>query len=74
MAWIGAGGPTVKDWLTGSNASRGANLEGLIRSSEAVCERMMIRTGRLPIANRQSLEALQGHLTSLIEAIGTVLA
>jgi hypothetical protein len=74
MAWTGAGERTVKGWLTGSNAPRGVHLEGLLRSSEAVYERMMVRTGRRPIANRQSLEALQGQLTSLIDAIGIVLA
>ena len=74
MAWTGAGERTVKGWLTGSNAPRGVHLEGLIRSSEAVYEGMMVRTGRRPLANRQSLEVLQERLTSLIDAIGTALA
>jgi hypothetical protein len=74
MAWTGAGERTVKGWLTGSNAPRGVHLEGLLRSSEAVYEHMMIRTGRRPIANRQSLEELHGRLTSLADAIGTALA
>ena len=57
--------------MAGSNASRVVHLEGLLRSSEAVYERMMVRPADGLIANRQSLEALQGHLTSLMDAIGT---
>jgi hypothetical protein len=50
------------------------HFESLIRSSEAVYERMMIGTGRRPMAHRQSLEALQGQLTKMADAIETVLA
>ncbi len=74
MAWTGAGERTVKEWLAGSNAPRAFQLERLFRSSEVVYERMMIRAGRRPVANRQTLEALKGQLSSLNNAIDAALA
>jgi len=74
MAWTGAGERTVKEWLAGSNAPRAFQLERLFRSSEAVYERVMIRTGRRPAVNRQSLEALREQLTGLAGAIDAALA
>src|SRR5436190_18405205 len=63
MAWTGAGERTVKEWLAGSNAPRAFQLESLFRSSQAVYERVMLRTGRKPVVNRQRLEAIRGQLT-----------
>jgi hypothetical protein len=74
MAWTGAGERTVKEWLAGSNAPRAFQLECLIRSSEVVYERVMIRTGRKPVVNRQRLEAVRGQLTGLAGAIDAALA
>lgn len=74
MAWTGAGERTVKEWLAGSNAPRAFQLECLFRSSEAVYERVMFRTGRRPAVNRQSLEALREQLTGLAAAIDAALA
>jgi hypothetical protein len=74
MAWTGAGERTVKGWLAGSSGPSGEHLEGLLRSSEAVYERLMLRAGRRPIANRQSLEALRGQITGLADAIDAALA
>jgi hypothetical protein len=73
MAWTGAGERTVKEWLAGSNAPRAFQLESLFRSSEAVYERVMIRTGRKPVVNRHRLEAVRGQLTGLAEAIDAAL-
>ena len=73
MAWTGAGERTVKEWLAGSNAPRAFQLECLIRSSDVVYERMMVRTGRRPITSRQSLEALREHFTSIAKAIDAAL-
>lgn len=74
MAWTDAGERTVKGWLTGSNAPRGAHLDSLFRSSEAVYERMIVRAGRRPIANRQSLETLKERIIGLADAIDAALA
>src|SRR5690349_4215425 len=74
MAWTGAGERTVKGWLAGSNAPRAFQLERLVRSSEAVYERVMTRTGRKPVVNRQRLEAVRGQLTGLLGAIDAALA
>lgn len=74
MAWTGAGERTVKEWLAGSNAPRAFQLECLIRSSELVYERIMIRTGRRSVVNREGLEALRGQLTGLVVAIDAALA
>jgi len=51
MGWTGAGERTVKGWLAASYAPRAFQLECLFRSSEAVYERIAIRTGRVPIVN-----------------------
>src|SRR5690242_13310131 len=56
MAWTGAGERTVKEWLAGSNAPRAFQLECLLRSSEAVYRRIMLRTGRQPAVTRYRLE------------------
>ena len=74
MAWTGAGERTVKEWLAGSNAPRAFQLECLFRSSEAVYERMLTRTGRRPVANRRALEALKGKLSNFNDAIDAALA
>jgi hypothetical protein len=74
MAWTGAGERTVKAWLADSNAPRAFQLECLIRSSEVVYERLMVRTGRKPVANCEGLEALKGELIGLVEAIENALA
>jgi membrane protein required for beta-lactamase induction len=74
MAWTGAGERTVKAWLADSNAPRAFQLECLIRSSEVVYERLMVRTGRKPVVNCEGLEALRGELIGLVEAIENALA
>ncbi len=74
MAWTGAGERTVKDWLADSNGPSGLHLEGLLGSFEAVYERLMIRTGRMPIVNRQGLEVLRAQITGLAAAIDAALA
>lgn len=73
MAWTGAGERTVKGWLTGSNTPRGVHLDGLFRSSEAVFGRMMVRAGRGPFVDRQSLEALREQLAGAIRTLDAVL-
>jgi hypothetical protein len=73
MAWTGAGERTVKEWLAGSNAPRAFQVECLMRSSDLVYERLIIRTGRKPVVNRAGLEALRAHLTGLVGAIDTAL-
>ena len=73
MAWTGAGERTVKGWLAGSNGPSGHYLEGLLRSSEAVYWQVMLRTGRAPMASRQGLEALRGHVTAFVEALDATL-
>lgn len=73
MAWTGASERTVKGWLSGSSGPSGLYLEGLVRSSEAVYELLMIRTGRSRIVSRQNLEALKGQISGLIEAIDATL-
>jgi hypothetical protein len=74
MAWTGAAERTVKGWLAGSNAPRAFQLECLFRSSEAVFERLMTRTGRTRVVSRQSLEALREQITGLTEAVEATLA
>lgn len=73
MAWTGAGERTVKEWLAGSNAPRAFQVECLMRSSDLVYERLIIRTGRKPVVNREDLKALKAHLTGLVGAIDTAL-
>lgn len=73
MAWTGAGERTVKEWLAGSNAPRAFQVERLMRSSELVYERLMVRTGRKPVVNREGLEALRGQLTKLVGEIDAAL-
>lgn len=73
MAWTGASERTVKGWLAGSNGPSGAHMEGLLRSSQAVYERLMTRTGRGPIVSRQGLEALREKIAGLTEAIDAAL-
>lgn len=73
MAWTGAGERTVKGWLAGSNGPSGHHLEGLLRSSEAVYREVMLRTGRAPMASRQGLEALRGHVTAFVESLDATL-
>jgi hypothetical protein len=74
MSWTGAGERTVKEWLAGSNAPRAFQLESLFRSSEAVYQRIMLRTGRQPIVTRHKLETVRGQLSGLVEALDTALA
>jgi len=74
MAWTGAGERTVKGWLAGSSGPSGVYLEALLRSSEAVYERLMTRTGRRPIVSNQRLAALREQITGLTEAIDAALA
>ena len=74
MAWTGAGERTVKEWLAGSNAPRAFQVECLMRASGLVYERLMARTGRRPVVNREGLEALRGQLTGLVGAIDIILA
>lgn len=74
MGWTGAGERTVKEWLAASYAPCAFRLECLFRSSEAVYERIAIRTGRVPIVNRERLEAVRGQLTGLAGAIDAALA
>jgi hypothetical protein len=56
MGWTGAGERTVKEWLAGSNAPRAFQLECLFRSSEAVYQRIMLRTGRQPVVTNRLAE------------------
>jgi hypothetical protein len=74
MAWTGAGERTVKEWLAGTYAPRSFQLECLFRSSEAVYARVMARTGRKAIVNRERLEAIRGQLTDLAGAINAALS
>src|SRR5258708_16642736 len=74
MAWTGAGERTVKGWLAGSYAHRAFQLESLFRSSEAVYERMMNRSGRKVIVNRAELMAIKAQLTWLAGAIDAALS
>jgi hypothetical protein len=74
MSWTGAGERTVKEWLAGSNAPRAFQLESLFRSSEAVYQRIMLRTGRQPVVTRHKLEAVRGQLSGLAEALDAALA
>lgn len=73
MAWTGAGERTVKEWLAGSNAPRAFQVECLMRSSDLIYERLMVRTGRKPVVNRESLKALKEQLTRLAEEIDAAL-
>ena len=73
MAWTGAGERTVKGWVSGSNGPSGQHLESLLRSSEPVYVRVMLRAGRRLAANRQSLEALRQQLAGATQAIDAVL-
>jgi len=73
MGWTGASERTVKGWLSGSSGPSGVHLERLVRSSEAVYQRLMARTGRRPAVNRRTLTALRRQITGLIEAIDAVL-
>lgn len=73
MAWTGAGERTVKEWLAGSNAPRAFQVECLMRSSDLVYERLIIRSGRKPVVNREGLEALRRQLTGVVGAIDTAL-
>lgn len=74
MAWTGAGERTVKGWLGGANGPSGEHLEGLLRSSEVVYTKVMIRAGRHLPVNRQSLEVLKTQLDSLSGAIDSDLS
>lgn len=74
MSWTGAGERTVKEWLAGSNAPRAFQLESLFRSSEAVYQRIMLRTGRQAIVTRHKLETVRGQLSGLAEALDAALA
>jgi hypothetical protein len=74
MSWTGAGERTVKEWLAGSNAPRAFQLESLFRSSGAVYQRIMLRTGRQPVVTRHKLEAVRGQLSGLAEALDAALA
>ncbi len=74
MAWTGAGERTVKEWLAGTNAPRAFQLEFLMRSSDLIYARLMARTGRTPVVNREGLEALRGQLTGLLGAIDAALS
>ena len=73
MAWTGAGERTVKGWLAGASGPTGVHLEGLLRSSEAVYERLLLRAGRRPLVSRQSLESLKRQIAGLAEAIDAAL-
>src|SRR4051812_10300908 len=68
MAWTGAGERTVKEWLAGSKAPRAFQVERLMRSSDLVYERLVVRTGRRPAVNRKSLNALRAQLAGLLGA------
>jgi hypothetical protein len=74
MAWTGAEERTVKGWLGGANGPTGEHLEGLLRSSEVVYTKVMIRTGRHLPVNRQSPEVLKTQLDSLSRAIDGALS
>lgn len=74
MAWTGAGERTVKGWLAGANGPSGPHLEGLLRSSEVVYRRVMLRTGRAPIVNRLGLEVLRGQAKELLGALDAALS
>jgi hypothetical protein len=74
MSWTGAGERTVKGWLRGSNGPSGEHLECLLRSSEAVYTKVMLRTGRHLPVTRQSLAVLKMQLNSLSGAIDAALA
>lgn len=73
MAWTGAGERTVKEWLAGSTAPRAFQVECLMRSSDLVYERLMVRTGRRPVVSRESLKALKEQVTRLVEEIDAAL-
>lgn len=73
MAWTGAGERTVKGWLAGTSGPSGVYLEALLRSSEAVYERLMTRTGRRPVVSSQRLGVLRAQITGLLDAIDTAL-
>jgi len=73
MGWTGAGERTVKGWLAGTSGPRGMHLERLLRASEPVYQRLMVRTGRRPVVNRRSLAALRRQIIGLVEAIDAAL-
>jgi len=73
MAWTGAGERTVKGWLAASNAPRAFQLECLLRSSDAVYERISVRSGRLPVLNRDGLRTVRKQAKQLVEAIDAAL-
>ena len=74
MAWTGASERTVKGWLAGSCGPSSLHFEGLVRCSEATYRRLMIRTGRSPVVDRQSLEAVRRQISGLADAIEAALA
>ena len=73
MAWTGASERTVKGWLAGSCGPSGLHFEGLVRSSEAIYRRLMIRTGRSPVVSRKSLEVLRQEIRGGAGAIEAAL-
>lgn len=73
MAWTGASERTVKGWLAGSCGPSGLHFEGLVRSSEAIYRRLMIRTGRSPVVSRKSLEVLRQEIRGVAGAIEAAL-
>lgn len=58
-----------KGWLAGSCGPSSLHFEGLVRSSEAIYQRLMIRTGRGPVVSRKSLEVLRRETLRLAGAI-----
>lgn len=73
MAWTGASERTVKGWLAGSSGPSSLHFEGLVRSSEAIYRRLMIRTGRSPVVSRKSLEVLRQEIMEVAVAIEAAL-
>ena len=75
MNWTGASERTVKGWLAGSSGPSGEYLLVLLRSSDAIFQRVLVLADRGPaIVNGGSLMALRLQLDSLAAAIDATLA
>jgi len=46
MRWTGASERTVRNWLTGSKGPSGEHLVVLIRHSQSLLEKVLVRAGR----------------------------
>jgi hypothetical protein len=71
IRWTGAGGRTVKNWISGLRGPSGAHLVALMKNSDVVFEAVLTMVGRPRAIAPENIAVARVHLRELLALLDT---